>query len=179
MAPKVRWSSAGQRVNAATRVIYFQRKYRNPVAFNRLQKPSSTMAPCSIFAAELKRSRRCPSEMEKFQRPISSNRKQMKREALLQEQAFRSLVKKLLKPLEARAKIGLSQQAFALFPGGLLARCKTGQQGRRSPTGAAKTLPRSSRHTLEVLRELRTWAPKPTRGAQTAEKLQHNKMEQF
>ena len=57
---------------------------------------------------------------------------------------------------EARAKVGLSQQAFALLLGVSARTLQDWEQGRRSPTGAAKTLLRVAVAHPEVLQELRT-----------------------
>jgi putative transcriptional regulator len=55
---------------------------------------------------------------------------------------------------EARALVGLSQQDFALLLGVSARTLQDWEQGRRAPTGAAKTLLRVAVSHPEVLREL-------------------------
>ena len=92
-----------------------------------------------------------PSEMEKFQNDLLESVKQMKR-----GEAARATLVKLREAAEKREKIGLSQQAFALLLGVSPRTLQDWEQGRRSPTGAAKTLLRVAVAHPEVLRELRT-----------------------
>ena len=92
-----------------------------------------------------------PSEMEKFQNDLLESVKQMKR-----GEAARATLVKLPEAAEKREKIGLSQQAFALLLGVSPRTLQDWEQGRRSPTGAAKTLLRVAVAHPEVLRELRT-----------------------
>ena len=91
-----------------------------------------------------------PSEMEKFQNDLLESVKQMKR-----GEAARATLVKLPEAAEARAKIGLSQQAFALLLGVSPRTLQDWEQGRREPTGAAKTLLQVAVAHPEVLRELR------------------------
>ena len=91
-----------------------------------------------------------PSEMEKFQSDLLESVKQMKR-----GEAARTTLVKLPEAAEARAKIGLSQQAFALLLGVSPRTLQDWEQGRREPTGAAKTLLQVAVAHPEVLRELR------------------------
>lgn len=90
-----------------------------------------------------------PSEMEKFQRDLLESVKQMKR-----GEAARTTQVKLPEAAEARAKMGLSQQAFASLLGVSPRTLQDWEQGRRSPTGAAKTLLRVAVTHPEVLHEL-------------------------
>lgn len=92
-----------------------------------------------------------PSEMEKFQNDLLESVKQMKR-----GEAARTTRVKLPEAAEARAKVGLSQQAFALLLGVLARTLQDWEQGRRSSTGAAKTLLRVAVAHPELLQELRT-----------------------
>ncbi|MEX8517681.1 MAG: helix-turn-helix domain-containing protein [Leptothrix sp. (in: b-proteobacteria)] len=92
-----------------------------------------------------------PSEMEQFQRDLLESVQQMKR-----GEAARTTQIKLPEAAEARAKTGLSQQAFALLLGVSARTLQDWEQGRRAPTGAAKTLLRVAVMHPEVLRELRT-----------------------
>lgn len=55
---------------------------------------------------------------------------------------------------EARAKMGLSQQAFASLLGMSARTLQDWEQGRRIPTGAAKTLLKVAVTHPEVLREI-------------------------
>ena len=90
-----------------------------------------------------------PSEMEKFQNDLLESVKQMKR-----GEAARATLVKLPEAAEARAKIGLSQQAFALLLGVSPRTLQDWEQGRREPSGAAKTLFRVAERHPEVLQEL-------------------------
>ena len=90
------------------------------------------------------------SEMEKFQRDLLESVKQIKR-----GETARTLQIKLPEAAEARAKMGLSQQAFTLLLGVSPRTLQDWEQGRRSPTGAAKTLLQVAVAHSEVLRELR------------------------
>lgn len=90
-----------------------------------------------------------PSEMEKFQRDLLESVKQMKR-----GEAARTTQVKLPEAAEARAKMGLSQQAFASLLGVSPRTLQDWEQGRRSPTGAAKMLLRVAVAHPEVLHEL-------------------------
>ena len=91
-----------------------------------------------------------PSEMEKFQRDLLESVKQMKR-----GQAARTTQVQLAEAAEARAKMGLSQQAFALLLGVSPRTLQDWEQGRRSPTGAAKKLLQVAIAHPKVLHELR------------------------
>ena len=90
-----------------------------------------------------------PSEMEKFQSDLLESVKQMGR-----RQATRITKVKVPEAAEARALVGLSQQDFALLLGVSARTLQDWEQGRREPTGAAKTLLRVAVSHPEVLREL-------------------------
>lgn len=91
-----------------------------------------------------------PSEIEKFQNDLLESVKQMNR-----GEAARITQVKLPEAAEARAKIGLSQQAFALLLGVSARTLQDWEQGRRTPTGAAKTLLQVAVAHPEILQELR------------------------
>ncbi|MBN8443270.1 MAG: helix-turn-helix domain-containing protein [Thauera sp.] len=91
-----------------------------------------------------------PSEIEKFQQDLLESVKQMRR-----GEAARTTRVELSEAAEARAKLGLSQQAFAELLGVSARTLQEWEQGRRSPTGAAKTLLRVAVAHPEVLQELR------------------------
>lgn len=91
-----------------------------------------------------------PSEIEKFQQDLLESVKQMRR-----GEAARTTRVELSEASEARAKMGLSQQAFAELLGVSARTLQEWEQGRRSPTGAAKTLLRVAVAHPEVLQELR------------------------
>ncbi len=55
---------------------------------------------------------------------------------------------------EARAKVGVSQSAFAKLIGVSLRTLQDWEQGRRQPTGAAQTLLRVASQHPEALRDL-------------------------
>ena len=90
-----------------------------------------------------------PSEVAKFQKDLLESVKQMRR-----GEAAR--VSKIALPAaaEARAKVGLSQQEFANLLGVSARTVQDWEQGRREPTGAARTLLRVAVSHPEVLREL-------------------------
>ena len=75
------------------------------------------------------------SEMQKFQADLLASVKQMRR-----NQAARVSKVKLPAAAEARASVGLSQQEFALLLGVSPRTLQDWEQGRREPTGAARTL---------------------------------------
>ncbi|CAM2173882.1 putative transcriptional regulator [Paraburkholderia sacchari] len=56
----------------------------------------------------------------------------------------------------ARAKVGLSQSAFAELLGVSTRTLQDWEQGRRQPTGAAQTLLRVAERHPEALRDLKT-----------------------
>ena len=91
-----------------------------------------------------------PSEIEKFQQDLLESVKQMRR-----GEAVRTTRVELPEAAQARAKTGLSQQAFAELLGVSSRTLQEWEQGRRSPTGAAKTLLRVAVAHPEVLQELR------------------------
>jgi putative transcriptional regulator len=90
-----------------------------------------------------------PSEMKKFQQDLLESVRQMRR-----GQAARVTKVKLPPAAEARAKVGLSQQDFARLLGVSARTLQDWEQGRREPTGAAKTLLRVAVRHPEVLLEL-------------------------
>ncbi|WP_157268048.1 helix-turn-helix domain-containing protein [Azohydromonas aeria] len=90
-----------------------------------------------------------PSEMEQFQRNLLESVRQMKR-----GEAAHMTEVQLPDAAEARARIGLSQQEFAILLGVSARTLQDWEQGRREPTGAARTLLRVAMAHPEVLREL-------------------------
>ena len=90
-----------------------------------------------------------PSEIAKFQSDLLESVQQMGR-----RQAARITKVKVPEAAEARALVGLSQQDFALLLGVSARTLQDWEQGRREPTGAAKTLLRVAVSHPEVLREL-------------------------
>ena len=91
-----------------------------------------------------------PSEIEKYQQDLLESVKQLRR-----GEAARTTRVELSVASEARAKVGLSQKAFAELLGVSTRTLQEWEQGRRSPTGAAKTLLRVAAAHPEVLQELR------------------------
>ena len=87
-----------------------------------------------------------PSEMKKFQDDLLESVRQMKR-----GQAGRVSNVKVPAAAEARARTGLSQQEFAALLGVSARTLQDWEQGRREPTGAAKTLLRVAVSHPEVL----------------------------
>ncbi|HYN58857.1 MAG TPA: helix-turn-helix domain-containing protein [Rubrivivax sp.] len=92
-----------------------------------------------------------PSELKKFQSDLLESVKQMCR-----GQAARVSKVKLREAAEARARVGLSQQAFAHLLGVSPRTLQDWEQGRREPTGAARTLLRVAVEHPEVLLALNT-----------------------
>ena len=90
-----------------------------------------------------------PSEMEAFQQDLLKSVKQMRR-----GQAARVTRVKIPQAAEARSRVGLSQQEFARLLGVSARTLQDWEQGRRKPTGAAKTLLRVAFSHPEVLLEL-------------------------
>ena len=74
-----------------------------------------------------------PSELAKFQNDLLESVKQMRR-----GQAARVTKVKVPAAAEARARVGLSQQAFAILLAVSPRTLQDWEQGRREPTGAAK-----------------------------------------
>ena len=89
------------------------------------------------------------SELEKFQRDLLESVKQMKR-----GQTARVTKVRITPAAEARSRVGLSQHDFATLLGTSPRTLQDWEQGRREPTGAAKTLLRVACSHPEVLREL-------------------------
>ena len=89
------------------------------------------------------------SELEKFQRDLLESVKQMKR-----GQTARVTKVRITPAAEARSRVGLSQNDFATLLGISSRTLQDWEQGRREPTGAAKTLLRVACSNPEVLREL-------------------------
>ena len=87
-----------------------------------------------------------PSEMKKFQQDLLTSVRQMR-----SGKAARVTKVKLPSVAEARAKTGLSQQDFARLLGVSPRTLQDWEQGRRQPTGAAKTLLRVAASHPEVL----------------------------
>lgn len=90
-----------------------------------------------------------PSELEKFQADLLQSVKQMRR-----GKAARVTKVKLPAAAEARARTGLSQQDFAHLLGVSARTLQDWEQGRREPTGAAKTLLRVAATHPKLLLEL-------------------------
>ena len=90
-----------------------------------------------------------PSEMEAFKQDLLKSVKQMRR-----GQAARVTRVKVPEAAEARSRVGLSQQEFARLLGVSARTLQDWEQGRRKPTGAAKTLLRVAFAHPEVLLEL-------------------------
>ena len=90
-----------------------------------------------------------PSDIEKFQTDLLESVKQMRGGA-----GARVTKVKVPEAAEARARVGLSQQEFAVLLGVSARTLQDWEQGRREPTGAAKTLLRVAVANPEVLRAL-------------------------
>ena len=90
-----------------------------------------------------------PSEMKKFQDDLLESVKQMKR-----GEAARITKVKLPLAAEARQRMGVSQLDFAALLGVSIRTLQDWEQGRREPTGAARTLIRVADQHPRVLRKL-------------------------
>ena len=89
------------------------------------------------------------SEMQKFQEDLLASVKQMRH-----GQAARVSKVKLPAAAEARASVGLSQQEFAQLLGVSPRTLQDWEQGRREPTGAARTLLKVAVKHPKLLRAL-------------------------
>ncbi|MEY4560901.1 MAG: hypothetical protein RLZZ618_178 [Pseudomonadota bacterium] len=91
------------------------------------------------------------SDIEKFQKDLLESVKQMG-----SQKGARLTQVQMPAAAQARALVGLSQHDFALLLGVSARTLQDWEQGRREPTGAAKTLLRVAVAHPEVLRELHT-----------------------
>ena len=91
------------------------------------------------------------SEVQKFQADLLASVKQMRR-----GQAERITKVTLPAAAEARASVGLSQQEFAKLLGVSARTLQDWEQGRREPTGAARTLLKVAVKHPKLLRALET-----------------------
>jgi len=89
--------------------------------------------------------------MQKFQEDLLASVKQMRR-----GQAARVSKVKLPAAVEARASVGMSQQEFAQLLGVSPRTLQDWEQGRREPTGAARTLLKVAVKYPKLLRALET-----------------------
>ena len=89
------------------------------------------------------------NELEQFQQDLLDSVRQMKA-----GKAARVTEVRLSAAAEARAKVGISQSAFAKLIGVSLRTLQDWEQGRRQPTGAAQTLLRVASQYPEALRDL-------------------------
>lgn len=90
-----------------------------------------------------------PSDLEKFQNDLLESVRQMGNMA-----AARVTQVKISDAAEARATVGLTQAEFAHLLGVSTRTLQDWEQGRRQPTGAAKTLLRVVAKHPDILREL-------------------------
>jgi putative transcriptional regulator len=88
-------------------------------------------------------------ELERFKRDLLKSVKQMRR-----GEATRVTRVKVPEAAEARSRTGLSQEQFARLLGVSARTLQDWEQGRREPTGAAKTLLRVAYEHPEVLLKL-------------------------
>jgi putative transcriptional regulator len=91
-----------------------------------------------------------PSEIAKFRQDLLESVKQMRR-----GEAARVTKVTLPAAAEARARSGLSQLEFAELLGVSARTLQDWEQGRREPTGAARTLLKVASKHPKILRELR------------------------
>lgn len=90
-----------------------------------------------------------PSEIETFQQDLLESVRQMRL-----GQAARTTEVALTPAAQARASTGLSQQDFARLLGVSARTLQDWEQGRRQPTGAARTLLRVAHHNPAALLSL-------------------------
>jgi len=88
-------------------------------------------------------------ELERFKRDLLKSAKQMR-----SCEAARVTRVKVPEAAEARSRTGLSQEQFARLLGVSARTLQDWEQGRREPTGAAKTLLRVAYEHPEVLLKL-------------------------
>jgi putative transcriptional regulator len=88
-------------------------------------------------------------ELERFKRDLLKSVKQMRR-----GEVARVTRVKVPEAAEARSRTGLSQEQFARLLGVSARTLQDWEQGRREPTGAAKTLLRVAYEHPEVLLKL-------------------------
>ena len=86
-------------------------------------------------------------DMLQFQEDLLQSVRQMKA-----GKAVRTTVVTLTAAAEARAKVGVSQSEFATLLGVSVRTLQDWEQGRREPSGAAKTLLRIAASTPEAIR---------------------------
>jgi putative transcriptional regulator len=91
-----------------------------------------------------------PSDLEKFQNDLLESARQIGNMT-----AARVTHVKMSETAEARATVGLTQAEFANLLGVSTRTLQDWEQGRRQPTGAAKTLLRVAVTHPNVLREMR------------------------
>ncbi|WP_413185930.1 helix-turn-helix domain-containing protein [Paraburkholderia sacchari] len=90
-------------------------------------------------------------EMEQFQTDLLKSIREMKSGRVARTTQIEPTAAAL-----ARAKVGLSQSAFAELLGVSTRTLQDWEQGRRQPTGAAQTLLRVAERHPEALRDLKT-----------------------
>jgi putative transcriptional regulator len=86
-------------------------------------------------------------EMEQFQKDLLESVRQMK-----VGKAARTTSVALTPAAEARSKVGVSQTEFATLLGVSVRTLQDWEQGRREPSGAAKTLLRIASRSPEAVR---------------------------
>jgi len=89
------------------------------------------------------------NELEQFQKDLLDSVRRMKA-----GKGARVTEVQLSAAAEARAKVGVSQNAFAKLLGVSLRTLQDWEQGRRQPSGAAQTLLRVASQHPEALRDL-------------------------
>ena len=90
-----------------------------------------------------------PSDIQKFQKDLLESVKQMK-----QGEMARVTEVQIPAAAEARARVGMSQQEFAQLLGVSARTLQDWEQGRREPTGAARTLLKVAVKHPKLLRAL-------------------------
>jgi len=143
---KVRWSRAGMGKRGGARVIYF--KAMDGKVWLLIVYAKSKLITCLLIFWQNSRKRSSvDKEMEKFQNDLLESVRQMNA-----GQAARTTVVQLTAAADARAKVGVSQSEFASLLGVSVRTLQDWEQGRRTPSGAAKTLLQIASRTPEAVR---------------------------
>ena len=91
--------------------------------------------------------RRIDKEMEQFQNDLLESVRQMKA-----RKGARTTAVSLTAAADARSKVGVSQAEFASLLGVSIRTLQDWEQGRREPSGAARTLLRIAASSPEAIR---------------------------
>lgn len=141
---KVRWSSPGKGKRGGVRVIYFNRLTNGEIWLLLIYDKSAreTMPKTEKRILERDAQRDIGTELLQSIREMKADRR---------SREYRIEIPSVT---EARQKVGLTQSQFADLLGVSRRTLQDWEQGRRQPSGAARTLLRIAMQRPEVLREL-------------------------